>query len=202
MAGETANYHETRDPYFQSGDFGAVSPITTSISMVPILRVPATALAFPAGYWGKPGRRWWIRMFGRITTAATPGNFTFEIRHQTGTPTDAGGTILATSAATAATASKTAISWFLEAVVESRGDASTFVPTASPLFAYGCLWVDSIALLWSAANANGPLMIPANTPAAVNVDTTLAGTIHIDAKRSGSTAEAITVHDLAVNAMT
>lgn len=202
MAGETQNYHETRDPFFTSGDFTAVAPITTSISMIPILRVPATNLAFPAGYWLKPGRRWWIRMFGKITTAATPGNVTFEIRHQTGTPTDAGGTILATSAATAATANKTNISWLMECIIESRGDPSTFVPTATPLFAYGVLWVDSIALLWSAANANGPLLIPATAAAAVNVDATLAGTIHVDAKRSGSTAEAITVQDVAVNAMT
>lgn len=203
MAGETQNYHETRDPFFSSAGFAAVSPITTSISMVPILRVPATNLMFPANYWLKPGRRWWMRMAGKITTAATPGNFTFEIRHQTGTPTDAGGTILATSAATAATASKTDITWVLEAVVESRGDSTTFVPTASPLFAYGWLLVDSIALLWSAANANGPLMIPATGGGTqTNVDCTLAGSIHIDAKRSGSTAEAITVQDLAVNAMT
>ena len=200
MAGETQNYHETRDPYFQSGDFTAVTLAATSLSMVPVLRVPATSLAFPAGYWEKPGRRWSCYMYGRATTAATPGNWTFEIRHQTGTPTDAGGTILATSAATAFTASKTSIVWWMRWIIEARGDASTFVPTASPLFSMGMFMADGTgALVTSPGN---PIMLPATAPAAVNVDTTLAGTIHIDAKRSGSTAEAIQVHDLAVNAMT
>lgn len=202
MAGETQNYHETRDPFFSSAGFAAVSPITTSISMVPILRVPATNLMFPANYWLKPGRRWWIRLAGQITTAATPGNFTFEVRHQTGTPTDAGGTIICTSAATAAAANKTNISWRMDVIVESRGDATTFVPTASPLFCYAEFQYDGAGALWT-TTANNPLLMPATTGGTqTNVDCTLAGSIHIDAKRSGSTAEAITVQDLAVNAMT
>ena len=52
------------------------------------------------------------------------------------------------------------------------------------------------------AATTNPLFIPATAPAAVNVDTTLAGTIHVDATRSGSTGETIQVHDLAVNALT
>jgi len=200
MAGETQNYHETRDPYFQSADFSAVSPLTTSISVVPILRVPYTSLAFPAGYWLKSGRRWSIYMLGRWTHAATPGNITAEIRHQTGTPSDAGGTILATSAAVVGAANKTNITWWGRFIVEARGDASTFVPTATPLFAYGMIWHEGSSALWAAASM--PLFLPATAPAAVNVDATLAGTIHVDVKRSGSTAESIQVHDLAVNSLT
>lgn len=200
MAGETQNYHETRDPYFASASFTAVSPITTSISIIPVLRVPATSLAFPAGYWLKPGRRWWVRMFGQMTTVATPGNVTMEIRHQTGTPTDAGGTILATSALVAAAANKTNITWYLDFIIESRGDATTFVPTATPLFAIGRFAPEPSSVVLPAAN--NPLYMPATAPAAVNVDATLAGTIHVDMKRSGSTAETIQVHDLSVNAMT
>jgi len=200
VAGETQNYHETSDPYFQSADFGSTSPLTTSISMVPILRVPATNLMFPAGYWLKPGRRWHIVMMLKCTTVATPGNFTIEIRHQTGTPTDAGGTILATSAATAWTLNKTNLTSVFHAYIESRGDATTFVPTATPLFAYGVFHADGTgALITSPGN---PMMLPASAAAAVNVDATLAGSIHIDAKRSGSTAETIVVQDMAVNAMT
>jgi hypothetical protein len=201
VAGETQNYHETRDPYFQSADFGSTSPIATSISMVPILRVPATHLMFPAFYWLKPGRRWYIVMQLKLTTAVTPGNFTFEIRHQTGAaPTDAGGTILATSAATAFTASKTNITAVAQFWVEARGDATTFVPTATPLYAYGEIRADGTgAIITSPGN---PIMIPASAAAAVNIDATLAGSIHIDAKRSGSTAETIVVQDLAVSAMT
>jgi hypothetical protein len=202
MAGETQNYHETRDPYFSSANFTAVAPIATSISMVPILRVPATNLAFPAGYWLKPGRRWLIRMCGAFTTAATPGNLTLEVRYQTGTPTDAGGTIICTSAATALAASKANITWEMEVWIESRGDPTTFVPTASPLGCYGRFLYDGAGALFT-TTAQNPLLLPATTGITqTNVDCTLAGTIHIDAKRSGSTAESITVTDLAVNAMT
>ena len=199
MAGETQNYHETRDPYFVSADFTAVT-ITTGQSIIPVLRVPATNLAFPAGYWLKPGRRWVVYLYGRMTTGATPGNVTLEIRWQSGAPTDAGGTILATSGAVAFTGAKTSISWWMRFFVESRGDPSTFVPTATPLFAMGMFQADGVgALVTSPGN---PIMIPASAPAAVNIDGTLAGTIRVDAKRSGSTTETIQVHDLIVNSLT
>jgi hypothetical protein len=201
MAGETQNYHETRDPYYVSGNFTAVAPITTSISIIPILRVPATNLAFPAGYWLKPGRRWTVYMEGKMTTAATPGNVTFELRHQTGTPTDAGGTILATSAAVAFTASKTDVAWWGRFVLEGRADPSTFVPTASPLYGTGRIFFEGSSAIVTTA-ANNPMWMPTTLNNATNVDMTLAGTIHVDCKRSGSTAEAITVTDLAVNALT
>jgi hypothetical protein len=202
MAGETQNYHETRDPYFSSSNFTAISPLTTSISIVPILRVPATNLAFPAGYWLKPGRRWWIRIAGILVNAATPGNWTFEVRHQTGAaPTDAGGTIICTSAAIAGAATKTA-SFIMNVVLESRGDATTFVPTATPLFCFGDVMTDGVIGFWT-TGANNPIVMPTATGGTTtNVDATLAGTIHIDAKRSGSTAETVTVTDLSVNSMT
>jgi hypothetical protein len=200
MAGETSNYHETRDPYFSSANFTTVT-VTTGQSIIPVLRVPSTNLAFPAGYWAKPGRRWWIRISGSIVNAATPGNWTFEVRHQTGTPTDAGGTIICTSAAIAGAATKTA-SFIMNVVIESRGDPTTFVPTASPLFCYGDLITDGVIGFWT-TGSNNPIVLPTATGGTTtNVDTTLAGTIHIEAKRSGSTAETITVTDLAVNAMT
>ena len=200
MAGETQNYHETRDPYFGSANFTAVT-VTTGQSIVPVLRVPATNLAFPAGYWLKPGRRWWVRLNGIIVNAATPGNWTFEVHHQTGTPTDAGGTIIATSAAIAGAATKTA-SFVMNVIIESRGDPTTFVPTATPLFCYGDFMTDGVIGFWT-TGSNNPIVLPTATGGTTtNVDATLAGTIHIEAKRSGSTAETITVTDLAVNAMT
>src|SRR6266516_5907326 len=100
MAGETQNYHETRDPYFSSANFTTVT-VTTGQSIIPVLRVPATNLAFSANYWLKPGRRWWIRVAASIVSAATPGNWTFEVHWQSGAATDAGGTIICTSGAIA-----------------------------------------------------------------------------------------------------
>mgnify|MGYP001383997096 CR=1 FL=1 len=97
-------------------------------------------------------------------------------------------------------ASKTNITWFAEFRIEARGDATTFVPTASPLFGYGFWAPEPSSVLVTAAN--NPLYLPATAAAAVNVDTTLAGTIHVDMKRSGSTAEAVTVQDLMVHSMT
>jgi hypothetical protein len=39
MAGETANYHETRNPFKQTGDYASVSPIATSVCILPITTV-------------------------------------------------------------------------------------------------------------------------------------------------------------------
>jgi hypothetical protein len=196
MAGETQNYHETRNPFKQTADYGTITLSTTSLSILPITTVLiGSSLQFPVGYWDL-GKKVLFRVFGKATTVLTPGNWTFEIRYQTGTPTDAGGTILQTSAATAFTASKTNISWFLDFTVESRGA----IGTTTPLFAKGMVWADGTsALITSPGN---PIFIPASAAVAVNVDTTLASTIHVDVKRSGSTAETITVQDFQVNSLT
>jgi hypothetical protein len=47
-----------------------------------------------------------------------------------------------------------------------------------------------------------PIFIPTTAAAAVNVDTTLASYINVQWKRSGSTAETVTVQDLQVNSIT
>jgi hypothetical protein len=112
------------------------------------------------------------------------------------TVADAGGTILATSGAVALGASKTNASWFIDFTVEARAA----VGTAAGLFAKGFMLADSTTALL--ASTVQPLFIPATAAAAVNVDTTLAGTINIQWKRSGSTAETVTVQDFQVNAIT
>lgn len=196
MAGETANYHETRNPYKQTADYAAVTLLTTSLSVLPITTVLiGSSMQFPAGYWDL-GKKVHFRLFGKATTVLTPGNWTLEIRHQTGTPTDAGGTILATSAATAFTASKTGLPWFMDFTVEARAA----IGTTAPLFAKGWFMSDGTGALITAPG--NPIFLPASLPAAVNVDTTLASTIHVDVKRSGSTAETVAVHDFQVNALT
>lgn len=196
MAGETQNYHETRNPYKQTADYTQITLATTSKSIMSITAdLPASGLNCPAGYWDL-GKKWHIRMFGKATTGTTPGNLTIEIRYQTGTVTDAGGTILATSGAVALGASKTNASWFMDWTVESRAQ----VGTAAALFAKGHFLTDpTTALVASTAN---PIFIPTTGAAATNVDTTLAATLNIQWKRSGSTAETVTVQDVQVNAIT
>lgn len=195
MAGETQNYHETRNPIGQTADYAAVT-ITTGQSILPITTVlVGSSLQFPAGYWDL-GKKIHVRIFAKVTTGATPGNFTYTIRYQTGTPTDAGGTSLAASGASAAGASKTNASVFIDFTVEARAP----IGTAAALFAKGFVLTDMATALHG--NTVNPVFIPPTGAASVNVDTTLASTIHLDLARSGSTTETIAVHDFQVNALT
>lgn len=197
MAGETQNYQETRNPLKQTADYGALTLATTSKSLLNVTtEIPGSQWTFPAGYWDL-GKMWHVRAFGKITTVTTPGNLTIEIRHQTGAVTDAGGTILATSAATALAASKTNISWWMEFTIEARAQ----IGTAAGLFAKGFFMYDGAGALFTTTSQN-PLLIPATAAAATNVDTTLAGAVSIQVKRSGSSAETMTCQSYTVSALT
>jgi hypothetical protein len=104
MSGETQNYHETRNPITQTSDYSQITLSTTAKSIMSVTTdLPGSPLQVQQqGYW-QIGKKWQVRMFGKATTAATPGNLTIEIRHQTGaTVGDAGGTMLSsrTSAST------------------------------------------------------------------------------------------------------
>jgi hypothetical protein len=171
-----------------TADFGQITLSTTSLMILN----PVINWSTIAGYWDL-GKRWKITVFGKATTGTTPGNLTVEIRYGT---TDAGGTILQTSAATALGASKTSISWRMEAYIHARAALGT----AAGLFAWGVVTSDIAGGLLT--NALQPLFIPASLAAAVNVDTTAAGGVNIQWKRSGSTGELVTVQDLIVEALT
>lgn len=181
-------YRDAKAP-FNIADFSAITLSTTSLMLWPSGGSPS---ATAAGYWNT-NKKMKITAFGKMTTAVTPGNLTIEIRYGT---VDNGGTILATSAATALAASKTSISFVLEAYVTSRAGIST----ASGLFAWGRFIYDGTAGLFTTTSQN-PLLIPASAAAAVNVDTTAANGINLQMKRSGSTAETVTVQDLLVEAL-
>jgi hypothetical protein len=193
MAGETQNYHETRNPFHCTADFTQITLSTTSLMTIAAAQMAGSPLVTAPGYWDL-GKKIQVQMFGKITTGATPGNLVVEIRYGT---TDNAGTILATSAATALAATKSNISWFLEAQIESRA----FIGTASGLFAWGRFMYDGAGALFTTTSQN-PMLIPASLAAAVNVDTSVASGINIQMKRSGSTAETVTVQDLQVNALT
>ena len=197
MSGETQNYHESRNPITQTADYGSITLSTTAKAIMSVTtELPGSPLQFGQGYW-QIGKKWHCRMFGKATSVLTPGNLTIEIRHQTGTAvTDAGGTILATSGAVAIAASKTNASWFLDFTVESRAQ----IGTAAGLFAKGFFFTDAATGYIAASSL--PIFIPATAAAATNVDTTLAGYINIQWKRSGSSAETVTVQDLQVNSIT
>jgi hypothetical protein len=180
---------DTRPP-FGADDFPTITLLTTSLMLLP------SAIWSPtyATDW-YTGKRFQLDLWGRMTTAATPGNLTIEVRYGT---TDAGGTILATSAAVALTASKTAISWQMTVMVRCR-DINTTTGTNGSLFCMGAFQSDQVALLIPAAN--NPMLLPAATAATTAVDLTTTSGINVQMKRSGSTAETVIVHDYAFTAL-
>jgi hypothetical protein len=179
-------YWDTREPFISS-DVASVTLSTTAKALYP-------AAAFPVlggQYWARPGKKIRVRMFGRITTGTTPGNGTFSIYYGSGA--DATGTVVASSAAIALIASQTNLSWESEIYVHCRttGATGTLFGTGKALF--------NVAVM---ASTTQPMLIPASAPAASgSVDLTAANIISCQFLRSGSTAEAMQVHDLEVTAL-
>jgi hypothetical protein len=141
-----------------------------------------------AGYFLRPGKKIRMRLFGKITTAVTPGNGSFDIYWGTGA--DANGTILASSAALALTASQTNLSWELEI-------AFAVSPKARRALRCRGIWSANVGVL---ASTLQPAMIPASASADVNVDLSPSANniISVQFKRSGSTVETMAVQDLEV----
>jgi hypothetical protein len=179
-------YWDTREPFI-STDVASVTLSTTNKALYP-------AAAFPVlggQYWARPGKKLRIRMFGRMTTGTTPGNGQFSIYYGSGA--DATGTIVASSATLALSASATNLSWESEVYVHCRTTGAT-----GTLFGTGKI-LYNVALL---ASTLAPMLIPASVPAASgSVDLTAANIISCQYLRSGSTAEAMQVHDLEVSAV-
>lgn len=176
-------YNDLREPHFIS-DLSPVTLATTAKALY-------TTSDFPnlAGYFLRPGKKLRIRLFGKITTAATPGNGSFDIYWGSGA--DANGTILASSAALALTASQTNLSWELEVAVRCITKGS-----AGALRCRG-IWSANVSVL---ASTLQPAMIPASANADVSVDLSpsISNIISVQFKRSGSTAETMAVQDLEV----
>jgi hypothetical protein len=176
-------YLDTREPFFVS-DLGTVTLSTTDKALY-------TPSAFPVlggHYFARPGKRMTIRMFGKITTAATPGNLTWDVYYGDGT--DANGVLLASSAAFALTASQTNLSWQIDLRVRCVS-----VGSAGTLYVVGEFGAN-VAVV---ASTLQPVMIPASAAAVSGAcDLTAAKIISVQAKRSGSTAETMTVQDMEV----
>lgn len=176
-------YCDLRAPFINT-DVASVTLATTLKALAPISNMPAMG----KDYWWL-GKKIAIRMFGRITTAATPGNGTMSILYGTGA--DANGVTLASSAAHALTASQTNLSWMAHIYVHCRSTGS-----AGTLFCDG--W-----LKYNESVVTATQMIPASAPAVSGAcDLTVAGNvISVQYSRSGSTAETMQVHDIEYIAM-
>lgn len=177
-------YNDLRSP-FVTADVTAVTLAATNKALYTVANVPAMG----KDYWWV-GKKVRIEVFGRITTAATPGNLTLALFYGTGA--DANGVSICASAAQTLVANQTNISWRCRFTVHCRS-----LGTAGTLFGVG------EGQFGSAVIAASSFLIPASAPAAsASVDLTVASNIlSLQALRSGSTAETMQVHDISLIAL-
>lgn len=174
-------YMDTLPPWLVA-DISAVTLATTAKALYPASSFPILG----SGFFKYAGKALLIRMFGRITTAATPGNGSWDIYWGTGA--DANGTIIVSSAAEALTASQTNISWYMEALIRCRSTGTT-----------GTCFGTGYAIFGEAVKAVRQ-MIPASAPAVSgSLDLNAANIVSVQFKRSGNTAETMQVHELLVS---
>lgn len=179
-------YLDSRGPFI-SADIAAVTLATTDKAVYPLSNFPVLG----GNYFTYPGKGLYIRLFGRMTTGATPGNGTWDIYYGSGA--DATGTILASSAALALSASQTNLTWYAEFIVRCRSTGS-----AGTLFCTGFAQYN-VSLM---ASTLQPQNIPASAPVVSgSVDLTAANIISCQFKRSGSTAETLQIHEMSVIAL-
>jgi hypothetical protein len=178
-----------RGPYYVDSlppwlvtDVGAVTLAATNKALYPAAAHPNLG----GNFFGFPGAGLRIRMFGRMTTGATPGNGQFAVYWGNGG--DANGTILASSAALALVINGSNLSWCAEFDIVCRSVGAT-----GTLFVTG--WTEfNVGLL---ASTNAPMLVPGATPVVSGaVDLSANNVISVQFNRSGSTAESMQIHDL------
>lgn len=179
-------YNDLREPFI-GADITAVTLSTTAKALYPASNFPVLG----GQYWARIGKAIRVRLFGRMTTAATPGNGSFNVYYGSGA--DANGTAIMTGTPVALVASGTNLSWMAEIDVHARslGSAGTLFCTGWALFHVGLL-----------LSTNAPMLLPASAPAVSGaVDLTAANIISMQFLRSGSTAETMQVHNMQVTAL-
>ena len=179
-------YNDLREP-FCVADLAAISPLSTAVALY-------TASAFPVlggQYFARPGKALKIQIFGRMTSAATPGNVSWAVYYGTGA--SANGILLASSTPKAWLANQTNGSWYLETVVTCRTTGS-----AGTLFCTGFV-LPHVAHVVSTLQ---PVLIPDTAPVvSAACDLTASLIISVQMLRSGSTAETAQVHQMQVTAL-
>lgn len=173
-------YCDTREP-FVAADVAAVTLSSAYKALYPKDNFPVLG----GQYFSRVGKKLRIRLFGKITTAATPGNGSFKVFYGTGA--DANGVALATGTAVALTASQTDVSWYAEFEITCRstGASGTLMCTGWAIFGEGVLAAHQL--------------VPASAAAVSGAcDLTAANIISVQYARSGSTAETMTVQQMSV----
>lgn len=176
-------YNDLREPFIATD-----VPAVTLAATAKALYTPSFFPVLGGQYFARVGKKLRIRLFGRMTTGATPGNGSFNVYYGNGT--DANGVLLMTGAPVALSASQTNLSWQAEVNIHCRslGSAGTLFCTGKAHFNVGLI-----------ASTLQPIMLPASAPAVSGAcDLTAALIISVQYLRSGSTAETMQVHDLEV----
>ena len=179
-------YLDTREPAI-GADIAAVTLAATAKALYPTSNFPVLG----GHYFARVGKKIRIRLFGRMTTGATPGNGSFNVYYGTGA--DANGVLLMTGTPVALVAGGTNLSWAAEIFIHCRstGSAGALFCTGRALFPVGLH-----------ASTVGPILLPASAAAVSGAcDLTASLIVSVQYLRSGSTAETMQVHDLEVVAM-
>jgi hypothetical protein len=180
FAADGIHYLDKKEPHMTAAQ-GTVTLATTDKLLIP---APFTT-AWSQNFFGKIGKSMMLHYYGAITTAVTPGNIGVESYWGTA---DAGGTLLASSAVIALVASQTNVPFRIEAYFTNRGpygSAASLLPWAVCKFGTAVI-----------ASPNDHFIVPPGAPTAVNVDGTAASGLNMQIKRSGSTVETVTIHDV------
>lgn len=177
-------YNDLKQP-FNTADQAAVTLSTTNKALVPAANLPT----LPANYFDRVGKKLRIDLFGKITTAATPGNGTLALL--AGTGADANGVSVVASAAQTLIAAQTDVPWQVSFVLHCRS-----VGIAGTLFCVGWAQFGIVVV------AAGTFLIPASAPVvsgAINLTQPLV--LSPQFLRSGSTVELMTVQDVSFIAL-
>lgn len=177
-------YNDLLKPH-NSVNVTAVTLAATNKALYPVANIPAMG----KDYWWV-GKKVCIRVFGQITTAATPGNLTVALLYGTGA--DANGVSVVASGAQTLIASQTNNSFMIEFWVHCRS-----IGTTGTFFATGTLDLNP------AVSAAGGGLIPPTAPVvSAACDLTVASNVmSVQALRSGSTAETMQIVDMEVIAL-
>lgn len=178
-------YVDLRTPHM-AADAAAVTLSTTALALLPTANLPVLG----SNYFGFIGKAVRMRLWGRISTGATPGNMQASLYW--GTNAAANGTLLAQTTAAALTASQTNLTWEWDILVRCRALGAT-----GSLLALG-MFNANVGVL---ASTLQPVMMPASAPTAVTVDLTQNFVLSPQFLRSGSTAESIQVHEFLFEAL-
>jgi hypothetical protein len=176
---------DLRAPHI-SADVASVTLLGTALALVPVANLPALG----SNYFSYVGKAVRIRMYGRISTGATPGNLTVALYWGNGTA--ANGTIIMQTAATALSATQTNLTWECDMLIRCRALGVT-----GALIGHG-MFNANVGVI---ASTLQPVMMPASAPAQVTVDLTQNFVLSPQALRSGSTAESMQVHEFTYEAL-